>query len=105
MLRRWLILFALATAVSPVGAAQTAAPVAVTGVVLDQTGAVLPGASIDLVNGAGALVQSSQTDSAGAFRFDHVAGCWTVFSELERLRRLDGRRRGSRWFLPGLGTR
>ena len=59
--------------ISRVAAGQTAAQaVAVTGIVLDQTGAVLPGASVDLVNNAGALVQSTTADGNGQFRFDRV---------------------------------
>lgn len=52
---------------------QTSSPVALSGVVQDQTGAVLPGATIDLANAAGAVVQSTTADAAGAFRFDKVA--------------------------------
>ncbi|HMF92801.1 MAG TPA: carboxypeptidase regulatory-like domain-containing protein [Vicinamibacterales bacterium] len=48
--------------------------VAVAGVVQDQTGAVLPGASVTLsIAGPAAPVQTSTTDQSGAFRFDHVA--------------------------------
>jgi outer membrane receptor protein involved in Fe transport len=53
--------------------AQIASSVAVTGVVQDQTGAVLPGAHVDLVTAAGAVVQSTTADGAGGFRFDQVA--------------------------------
>ena len=52
--------------------AQTAASVAVVGVVQDQTGGLLAGATVDLVNRAGA-VKTTQADAAGAFRFDGVA--------------------------------
>jgi hypothetical protein len=47
--------------------------VTVTGVVQDQTGAVLAGASVELVNGAGAVTQSADADAVGAFHFDRVA--------------------------------
>src|SRR5882672_4963636 len=53
--------------------AQTVGPgVAVTGVVLDQTGAVLPGAAVDLGDAAGAVVRSTTTDGRGEFHFDAV---------------------------------
>jgi hypothetical protein len=48
-------------------------PVAVGGVVQDQTGAVLPAATVELVNAAGAVVQTVHTDAAGVFRFERVA--------------------------------
>src|SRR5258705_8176296 len=55
--------------------AQTVGPgVAVTGVVLDQTGAVLPGAAVDLADAAGAVVRSTTTDGRGEFHFDAVPG-------------------------------
>ena len=57
------------------GAAQTPAPgVAVTGVVQDQTGAVLAGATVDLLNASGAVAQTTTADGVGAFRFDSVSG-------------------------------
>src|SRR5215468_1058434 len=57
--------------------------VAVTGVVQDQTGAVLTGASVTLsMTGAAAPLQTSTTDQSGAFRFDHVAaGEYDIRSE------------------------
>ncbi|HTK28197.1 MAG TPA: TonB-dependent receptor [Vicinamibacterales bacterium] len=56
-------------------AAQTSRGVSVSGVVQDQTGAVLPGATVQL-QPAGATPAEPPpvvTDSAGAFRFAHVA--------------------------------
>ncbi len=47
--------------------------VAVSGVVLDQTGGVLPTAAVDLVNGAGVVLQSTTTDGEGQFRLAGVA--------------------------------
>ena len=47
--------------------------VAVTGVVQDQTGAVLPSATVELVNAAGAVVETTTADMGGAFHFDAVA--------------------------------
>jgi Carboxypeptidase regulatory-like domain/TonB dependent receptor len=46
--------------------------VAVSGVVQDQTGAVLQNATVELVAASGA-VQSTTTDAVGGFRFDDVA--------------------------------
>lgn len=54
-------------------AAQGAPQAVVTGVVQDQTGAILTGAAVDLLNAAGNVVQSATTDGAGAFRFERVA--------------------------------
>jgi len=53
-------------------AAQTIPGVAVTGVVQDQTGAVLPGADVDLATPVGAAIQSTKTTNDGTFRFDGV---------------------------------
>ena len=52
--------------------AQSASQVAVSGVVQDQSGAVLQHAAVELVAASGA-VQSTATDAAGGFRFDGVA--------------------------------
>src|SRR5215831_13164132 len=49
------------------------AAVSVTGVVQDQTGAVLPGAVVDLLNSGGVVAQSTTTDGVGVFRFDSVS--------------------------------
>ena len=54
-------------------AAQTPAPVAVTGFVQDQTGAVLQGATVELVGASGVVAQSTTADMSGAFRFERVA--------------------------------
>src|SRR5262245_10373996 len=57
-----------------IGAQSSARGVAVSGVVEDQTAAVLPNAQIVLlVTGADDPVQSGTTDAAGAFRFESVA--------------------------------
>jgi hypothetical protein len=47
--------------------------VVVSGVVQDQTGAVLPSATVELVSTAGTVVQTTTADTSGAFRFDRVA--------------------------------
>src|SRR5438128_761400 len=52
--------------------AQTSPPVSVTGVVQDQTGAILRDASVQLVTASGAIAQSTQTDPSGVFHFDQV---------------------------------
>jgi Carboxypeptidase regulatory-like domain len=54
-------------------AAQTTAPVVVTGIVQDQTGAVLQGATVELVGAGGIVAQSTTADMSGAFRFERVA--------------------------------
>jgi hypothetical protein len=74
MSTRWMCACVVLLLISRGAAGQTAAqPVAVTGVVLDQTGAVLPGASVDLVTNAGIVVESTMADGKGQFRFEKVA--------------------------------
>ena len=65
------LLLLLATAT--LAEAQPPSGVAVTGVVQDQTGAVLAAATVALVNASGAVVQTTAADAAGLFRFDAVA--------------------------------
>src|SRR5258708_23446737 len=48
-------------------------PNAVTGLVVDATGAVLPNAQVELKSANGATVKSTATDGSGAFRIDGVA--------------------------------
>jgi hypothetical protein len=57
--------------------------VAVSGVVQDQTGAVLPGASVALAHsGSTTIPQTTTTDQSGVFRFDRVApGDYEIHSE------------------------
>ena len=62
-----------ATATLAAAQPPTPAGVAVSGVVQDQTGAVLPAATVELVNAAGAVVQTTTADTGGAFRFERVA--------------------------------
>ena len=62
----WIVLSTLGHAQTP------SASVAVSGVVQDQTGSVLPGATVDLVAPTGTVAQTTVTDGAGAFRFDRV---------------------------------
>jgi hypothetical protein len=64
---------ALLLAIASYAGAQAVASVAVTGVVQDQTGGLLPGATVDLVNGTGAIAKTTLADPGGAFRFEGVA--------------------------------
>jgi carboxypeptidase family protein len=64
--------------------AQPIPQISVTGVVQDQTGAVLPGATVELLSGMGAPVQSTTADGAGVFRFEHVpAGPYEIRAMFE----------------------
>jgi len=73
-LMRFVSVFAVLASISSTPASgQTPAPVAVAGIVQDQTGAVLAAATVDLVNASGAVVQTTATDAAGLFRFERVA--------------------------------
>ena len=71
--------------------------VTVTGIVQDQTGAVLTGATVDLAAG-GRVVRSVATDDVGAFHFDGVApGTYELRAHFEGFRDLSSRVRvGSR---------
>ncbi len=69
---------------SHVAAEQASPAVAVTGVVLDQTGAILPDAAVDLTTAAGIVAKSTTADGAGMFRFDGVpAGQYTLVARFE----------------------
>ena len=65
------LLLWLATATATFAAAQPS-PVAVTGSVQDQTGAVLAAATVELVNASGAVVHTTAANEAGLFRFEAV---------------------------------
>ena len=68
------LIFALLLCGAAAGRAGAQTPgVAVTGVVQDQTGAILPAATVELVNASGAVVQTTTADAGGAFRFERVA--------------------------------
>ena len=47
--------------------------VSVSGIVLDPSGAILPGAAVDLLDAQGAAIQTTAADAGAAFHFDHVA--------------------------------
>jgi carboxypeptidase family protein len=56
-----------------VAGAQPQAPgIPLTGVVQDSTGAVLPGAAVELIGARGAPPQTTTTDPVGGFRFEQV---------------------------------
>ncbi len=46
--------------------------VSVSGVVVDPSGAILPGATVDLLDAQGAALQTTAADAGAAFHFDHV---------------------------------
>src|SRR4051812_11711639 len=61
-----------------------AAGVTVSGTVLDQSGAVLPAAPIELIDQSGTVVQYSTANDEGAFRFDAVRpGNYTLRTTVE----------------------
>src|ERR1700676_2642906 len=84
MLKLLSILLALASVgILPTSSssAQVSAPTVgvVSGVVLDPSGAAIPGAQVILIGADGTPVDQSLTDNAGGFRFNHVAvGQYTV---------------------------
>ncbi|HYE85036.1 MAG TPA: TonB-dependent receptor, partial [Vicinamibacterales bacterium] len=62
----------------------------IAGVVLDQTGSLLPGVTIELRDPAGELIRESVTNDQGVFRFDGVAGAFVIeasYPSFSRLRR------------------
>ena len=72
MRHRGLFTLILLLVLSRAVAAQSAAAV-VAGSVQDQTGAVLPGATVELMTSSGSVAQVTAADAAGAFRFNNVA--------------------------------
>jgi carboxypeptidase family protein len=79
-----IMLLSMLMTTARIAGAQSASEVPVSGIVQDQTGAVLPGASVDLVTTAGAVAQTTTTDEAGAFRFVRVrAGQYTLAARFE----------------------
>jgi len=56
-----------------------AADGAIKGVVSDPSGAVVPGASVELRTSSGALIEDTHTDGAGAYAFDGLgAGTFVI---------------------------
>ena len=79
-----LLLAAFAVLWASAAAAQGTAWSVVSGVVQDQTGAVLAGATVVLLDAGGHVVQSSTTDSVGSFRFEAVpAGQYELTARYE----------------------
>ena len=61
-----------------------AAPASIHGTVQDQTGAVVPGVRVTLVDATGAIRGETRTDRAGAYVFDGVAsGSYEIRAEFE----------------------
>jgi len=64
----------------------------VSGTVRDQTGAVLPGARVELIDATGTVVRSGATDAGGNYTFDAVPpGAYDVAAEYEGFRRVTAR--------------
>lgn len=57
--------------------------VAVTGVVQDQSGAVVPGVGVGIVDENGLIVKSTTSDNTGAFRLDVAPGQYVLQASLE----------------------
>ncbi len=71
---QWFIaLITLALFVSA-GSAQTATPAKVSGVVRDPTGALIPGATVQITRAGGGVVASATTDDGGHFQMAQPAG-------------------------------
>jgi hypothetical protein len=94
MIRRLICSLFLLLALGRGVAAQSPASGAVDGVVLDQTGGALPGASVDLVGDTGIVLRSTVTDPTGTFRFDGVpAGIYDLRASLEGFKQSTGHAR------------
>jgi outer membrane receptor protein involved in Fe transport len=74
MMRARVVLIAIifSSSVSFAFAQPSTRGVVVAGAVQDQTGAILPGASVQLVTSGGVVIQTIVSDAAGAFHFDRV---------------------------------
>src|SRR6202008_411236 len=60
---------------------------ALRGVVRDQTGAVLQGATVELTDQGGAVIQTGSTDARGAFLIERVSpGTYTLKVQFEGFR-------------------
>ena len=74
-IRRWSHILTFAFLLSPwarPASAQSISSGTVAGIVTDQSGAVVPGATIELRNDITRYQQTSTTDTSGAFRFNNV---------------------------------
>jgi hypothetical protein len=92
-------------------AAQTPSQPVVAGVVMDQTGAVLAGARVDLVGNTGTAVQSAVADAVGGFRFEKVAAgqyqlkaTYEGFKEASTRLRVGARSPGAQKLVLGLAN-
>lgn len=73
-----------ASVTGPASAGASAAVATVTGTVTDTTGAIIPGAQVQLMDATGALVTSATTDSTGHFRIQPPrTGNYTLTISLE----------------------
>ena len=85
MRRLALLLAFFASAMAPL----TAANGAIKGVVSDPSGAVVPGASVELRTSSGALIQDTQTDGSGTYAFQGLgAGTFVLEVSLPNFSRL-----------------
>jgi hypothetical protein len=85
------LIVAWALAVPPVSA-QTAATATLRGTVLDTTGAVVPGATVTLINQGTREVRTAVTDSRGGYVFSSIiAGTYTVRVEIEGFKTFEQR--------------
>lgn len=67
--------------------AQPAAGPSIRGVVVDPTGAVLPGARVELTRASGEIIESKTTDATGTFAFDSMAPArYTLRVSLDQFR-------------------
>jgi hypothetical protein len=71
--RHTVVLAVVLLALSIPLSAQRQSGVVVSGVIADQTGAVLPAARVELKNAAGETLQSTTTSQSGEFQFSNVA--------------------------------
>jgi len=66
------------------------APPAISGAVVDQTGGILIGATVELIARSNSVVQTQRTDGSGQFRFgDVAAGTYDVRTALDGFKPMD----------------
>ncbi len=91
MIRRFVLCLLLLVASSLFASSPAAAPsssaAAVTGVVADQSGAIVPGAQIDLLDASGAVTGTSHSGDDGSFQVipPHAGNFTLVVSESQQL--------------------
>ena len=70
----------------PVGLFSQATDGNITGTVMDSTGAVIPGASVELENVATGVRRTAEADATGIYRFNNVAvGTYRIVARAEVL--------------------